>query len=56
MAERKTVSVVLPIWVYKILEEYAEEKDWSVSQAARNMIMDSLCLNETGDQTKSKKK
>lgn len=38
----KTVSVIMPIDVYESLKTWAETKDWSMSQAAKNLIVDAL--------------
>ncbi len=38
----KTVSVIMPIDVYESLKTWAETKDWSISQAAKNLIVDAL--------------
>jgi hypothetical protein len=38
----KAVSVIMPVDVYELLKTWAESKDWSVSQAAKNLIVDAL--------------
>lgn len=38
----KAVSVIMPVDVYELLKMWAESKDWSVSQAAKNLIVDAL--------------
>lgn len=32
----------MPVDVYELLKMWAESKDWSVSQAAKNLIVDAL--------------
>lgn len=41
-ASNKTISVVIPQEVYDELKDWAESKDWSMSQAAKNLIIDGL--------------
>lgn len=43
----KTVSVILPEEVYQQLKQWAQSKDWSVSQAGKNLIMEGLSKKET---------
>ncbi len=38
----KAVSVIMPVDIYELLKMWAESKDWSVSQAAKNLIVDAL--------------
>lgn len=38
----KAVSVIMPLDIYELLKMWAESKDWSVSQAAKNLIVDAL--------------
>ncbi len=40
----KTVSVILPEEIQAELIKYAKAKDWSVSQAAKNLITKGLAL------------
>lgn len=46
-ANNKTISVVVPEEVYNSLKEWAESKDWSISQAAKNLIADGLAKEDT---------
>jgi hypothetical protein len=41
-AGNKTISVVIPQEVYDSLKDWAESKDWSMSQAAKNLIVRGL--------------
>ncbi|HEY9711079.1 MAG TPA: hypothetical protein V6D48_22925 [Oculatellaceae cyanobacterium] len=36
----KAVGVILPLDIYDLLKVWAKKRDWSVSQAARNIIAD----------------
>lgn len=40
--DKKSFSVTLPIGTYELLKRWAGERDWNVSQAARNMIAEAL--------------
>lgn len=43
----KAVGVILPLEVYESLKLWAKKRDWSVSQAARNIIMDVVAEDES---------
>lgn len=45
----KAITVILPIETYEKLKQWAEEKDWKLSQAARNLIEGAL-VRVTGQQ------
>lgn len=38
----KTISAIVPEDVYSKLKDWAESKDWSVSQAVKNLIIQGL--------------
>ena len=39
---KKTISVILPEEIFEAVRSLAEEKDWSVSQTAKNLIVKAL--------------
>jgi hypothetical protein len=47
----KTISAIVPEDVYSKLKDWADSKDWSVSQAVKNLIIQGL-----DDQTDSSPK
>ncbi len=38
----RTVSVIMPEETYELLVKWASSKDWSISQAAKNLISKGL--------------
>lgn len=40
--DKKSFSVTVPLAIYERLKQWAEAKDWNVSQAARNLIINGL--------------
>jgi predicted DNA-binding protein len=46
-ADKATISVVIPKEALERLKKLAEEKDWSVSQTAKNLIVEGLERVET---------
>lgn len=41
-ADKATISVVIPKEAHERLKKLAESKDWSVSQTAKNLIVEAL--------------
>lgn len=41
-SNKKSFSVTLPLETYELLRQWAKDKDWNVSQAARNLIVQGL--------------
>lgn len=41
-SNKKSFSVTLPLETYEQLKQWAKDKDWNVSQAARNLIAQGL--------------
>lgn len=52
----KAFTVILPIKTYEELVEWAESKDWKLSQAARNLIEDGLTRIALGEEPTPKKR
>lgn len=48
-ADKATISVVIPKEALARLKKLAEEKDWSISQTAKNLIVEGLERVETDD-------
>jgi hypothetical protein len=40
--DKKTISVVIPQEAYEELKDFAESKDWTLSNAAKNLIVEGL--------------
>jgi hypothetical protein len=40
--DKKTISVVIPQEAYEELKVFAESKDWTLSNAAKNLIVEGL--------------
>lgn len=38
----KAITVILSLETYEVLKSWAEIKDWSISQAARNLVESGL--------------
>jgi hypothetical protein len=38
----KAISVIMPEEIYDVLKQWADSRDWSVSQAAKNLIINAL--------------
>lgn len=55
-AGNKAFTVILPIASYEQLMEWAESKDWKLSQAARNLIEDGLDRVALGEEPTPKKR
>ncbi len=55
-ADKVTISVVIPKTIHETLKKLAKERDWSVSQTAKNLILEALDLpdseSEEGDKEK----
>ncbi len=51
----RTIGVIVSEETYESLKLWAEAKDWSVSQAARNLIEKGLEGEQTTPSTKPKK-
>jgi hypothetical protein len=40
--DKKTISVIIPQEAYDELKAFAESKDWTLSNAAKNLIVEGL--------------
>lgn len=55
-ADKATISVVIPKTIHETLKKLAKEKDWSVSQTAKNLIVEALGLTEPELESEDKEK
>jgi hypothetical protein len=42
LPDKKTISVVIPQEAYEELKVFAQSKDWTLSNAAKNLIVEGL--------------
>jgi hypothetical protein len=55
-SDKKSFSITVPLAVYDRLKRWAEARDWNVSQAARNLIIDGLDRDSEAEASAATKK